>query len=127
MPELHHLVSSLVTDHIFPPVSLFPILKWKRKNFKNIFLPFLEKKKLDAYEMQKTKKRTFAFFWRAARGRGWGIFERFAVCLWKGIGYVFQLFPFCASLGEPSRSLPARGAGAETDRSGTRNLGTQGR
>lgn len=49
------------------------------------------------------------------------------VSLWKGIGYVFRLFPFCASLGEPSRSLPARGAGAETGSSGTPNLGTQGR
>lgn len=126
MPELHHLVS-LVTDHIFPPVSLFPILKWKGKNFKNIFLPFLEKKKLDAYEMQKTKKELLHFFGERHVAED-GYFRTICcLSLWKGIGYVFQLFPFCASLGEPSRSLPARGAGAETDRSGTPNLGTQGR
>lgn len=34
----------------------------EKKNFKNIFLPFLEKKKLDAYEMQKTKKELLHFF-----------------------------------------------------------------
>lgn len=38
-----------------------------------------------------------------------------------------QLFPFCAGLGEPSRWLPARGAGAAAGRSGTRYPGTRGR
>lgn len=105
---------SLFSGHrpYFSPRFSLPHFKMEgKKKFKNIFLPFLEKKKLDAYEMQKTKKELL-HFWRAARGRRWGIFERFAVCLWKGIGYVFQLFPFCASLGERSRSLPARDAGA---------------
>lgn len=60
--------------------------------------------------------------------QGIGYF-RTICCLsgWKGIGYVLQLFPFCAGLGEPSRLLPARGAGAETGRSGTRYPGTRGR
>lgn len=32
-----------------------------RKDFKNIFLPFLEKKKLDAYEIQDNKKELLHF------------------------------------------------------------------
>lgn len=97
----------------------------EKKNFKNIFLPFLEKKKLDAYEMQKTKKELLHFF-RERHVAEDGVFSNDLLFV-SGRESDFQLFPFCASLGEPSRSLPAWGAGAETDRSGTPSLGTQGR
>lgn len=98
----------------FSPVSLFPISKKEEKILKrNIFFSFLEKRKLDAFEMQ---KKTFAF-WRAARGRGWSIFERFGVLsLWKGIGYVLRLFPFCSGLG--AEFVPARDARSEAGRLG---------
>lgn len=69
-------------------------------------------------------KKTFAF-WRAARGRGWGIFERFGVLsLWKGIGYVLRLFPFCSGL--EAEFVPARDAGSEARGWGTLSRGAGG-
>lgn len=77
--------------------------------------------------MQKTKKKNFCIFGeRHVAGDGVFSNDLLFVSL-EGNRIRFQLFPFCASLREPSRSLPARGAGTETGRSGTPNLGTQGR
>lgn len=70
-------------------------------------------------------KKTFAF-WRAARGGGWGIFERFGVLsLWKGIGYVLRLFPFCSGL--EAEFVPARDIGSEAGGWGTLSRGGQRR
>lgn len=76
----------------------------------------------------KITKKNFCIFVASGTWQGMGYF-RTICCLsgWKGIGYVLQLFPFCASLGEPNRLLPAWGAGTETGRSGTRYPGTRGR
>lgn len=70
------------------------------------FFLLLEKRKLDAFEMQKK----LLHFWRAARGGGWSIFERFGVLsLWRErVGYVLRLFPFCSGLG--AEFVPARDA-----------------
>lgn len=54
-----------------------------RKDFKNIFLPFLEKKKLDAYEIQNNKKELLHFCGER-HVAGDGVFSNDLLFVWLG-------------------------------------------
>lgn len=74
--------------------------------------------------MQKKKKLLHFFGGRHVAGDR-GIFERFGVLsLWKEIGYVLRLFPFCSGL--EAELVPARDAGSEAGGWGTLSRGAGG-